>query len=238
MLAILLGGIVRFMPVVMAGFPVNDGGMFYVMVEEFKANHFLLPAFTQYNLARYSLCISALWVLCHGTDFQPVSHSGSGGGPLAAATGQHAFLAGLLSCLAIEILGISSTGCAWRPFSMDLFLNSFGWAIMGGGITRSFGLLFLFLTIAFANRLFTRTSGLHAALTALFGALAFLSHPETGMQAAAACILLWLFRGRSRQTLLWSWAVALGVVALTAPWWGTVLGISRSGPFPVSPADQ
>ena len=49
--ALLLGGIVRFMPVAMAGFPVNDGGMFYVMVEELQANHFLLPAFTQYNLA-------------------------------------------------------------------------------------------------------------------------------------------------------------------------------------------
>jgi hypothetical protein len=102
---------------------------------------------------------------------------------------------------------------------------------MGGGITRSFGLLFLFLTIAFANRLFTRTSGLHAVLTAIFGALAFLSHPETGLQAAAACILLWLFRGRSRQTLLWSAAVALGVVVLTAPWWGTVLANHGLAPF-------
>ena len=51
MLAVLLGGFVRFLPVVMAGFPVNDGGMFYVMIEELKANHFLLPAFTDYNLA-------------------------------------------------------------------------------------------------------------------------------------------------------------------------------------------
>src|SRR3990172_545537 len=51
LLALLLGGIVRFMPVFMAGFPVNDGGMFYIMVEELKAGHFLIPAFTQYNLA-------------------------------------------------------------------------------------------------------------------------------------------------------------------------------------------
>lgn len=102
---------------------------------------------------------------------------------------------------------------------------------MGGGITRSFGLLFLFLTIAFANRLFTRTSGVDAALTALFGALAFLSHPETGMQAAAACLLLWLFRGRSKQTLLWSIAVAFGVLVLSAPWWGTVLAQHGLAPF-------
>ena len=49
--ALLFGGIVRFLPVAMAGFPINDGGMFYVMVKELQANHFLLPAFTQYNLA-------------------------------------------------------------------------------------------------------------------------------------------------------------------------------------------
>ena len=51
LLAIFLGGALRVMPVAMAGFPINDGGMFYVMVKELQANHFLLPAFTQYNLA-------------------------------------------------------------------------------------------------------------------------------------------------------------------------------------------
>ena len=108
---------------------------------------------------------------------------------------------------------------------------------MGGGITRSFGLTFLFLTITFANRLYKRTSGLpaplwvHALLTAIFGALAFLSHPETGVLAASFCILLWLFRGRSKQTFLWSVAVAVGVVVLSAPWWGTVLTQHGLAPF-------
>jgi hypothetical protein len=132
--------------------------------------------------------------------------------------------------LANEILR-SPLQAALATIFYGLVPDSFGWAVMGGGITRSFGLLFLFLTIAFANRLFTRTSGRHAALTALFGALAFLSHPETGVQAAAACLLLWLFRGRSRRTLLWSVAVALGVVTLTAPWWGTVLSTHGLAPF-------
>ena len=44
-IALILGGIVRFMPVAMAGFPVNDGGMFYVMVEELKLNHFCSSCF-------------------------------------------------------------------------------------------------------------------------------------------------------------------------------------------------
>src|SRR5574341_539404 len=47
--SVLFGAVVRFAPTVMSGSPINDGGMFYVMIEGLKANHFLLPAFTSYN---------------------------------------------------------------------------------------------------------------------------------------------------------------------------------------------
>jgi len=235
MIAILLGGIVRFVPVLMAGFPVNDGGMFYVMVEELKANHFLLPTFTQYNLAGipyayppFGFYVSALVSsLFHIPALDVVRWLP----PLVNTLSLLAFY-----LMANEILR-SRTQAALATLFYGLVPDSFGWAIMGGGITRSFGLLFLFLTITYANRLFTRTSNLpvpfweHAGLTALFGTLAFLSHPETGVQAAAACILLWLFRGQSKQTMLWSVAVALGVVVLTAPWWGTVLAQHGLAPF-------
>ncbi|MFM8875993.1 MAG: hypothetical protein ACKOGC_07965, partial [Anaerolineae bacterium] len=48
-IAILLGGWFRFMPAWLAGFPVNDGGMFYTMMEELQANHFVPPLYTSYN---------------------------------------------------------------------------------------------------------------------------------------------------------------------------------------------
>lgn len=229
LLAILLGGIVRILPVFMAGFPVNDGGMFYVMVEELKANHFLLPAFTQYNLAGIPYAYSPFGfyatALISSLFRIPALDLVRWLPPLVSTLALLAFY-----LFASEILG-SRLQAALATLFYGLVPESFGWAIMGGGITRSFGLLFLFLTIAFANRLFARTSGLHAIMTALFGALAFLSHPQTGLQAAAACLLLWLFRGRSRRTLFWSSAVALGVVALTAPWWGTVLVNHGLAPF-------
>ncbi len=228
-LAITLGGIIRFIPVVMAGFPVNDGGMFYIMVEELKANHFLLPVFTQYNLANipyayppFGFYITALVSsLFHVSTLDVVQWLP----PVVSTLSLLAFY-----YFAREILHVNIQAALAALF-YGLVPDSFGWAIMGGGITRSFGLLFLFLTIAFANRLYARTTGLHAALTALFGALAFLSHPETGFQAAAACILLWLFRGRSKNTFLWSMLVAISVVVLTAPWWGTVLENHGLAPF-------
>ena len=235
MIAFLLGGTVRFMPVAMAGFPVNDGGMFYLMVEELKANHFLLPAFTQYNLADipYAYPPFGFYVtaLISSLLRLPALDVMRWLPPLVSTLSLLAFY-----LMADEILE-SRLQAALGTLFYGLMPDSFGWAIMGGGITRSFGLLFLFLTIAYANRLYTRTSSLlvplwvHAIWTAFFGALAFLSHPETGLQAAAACVLLWLFRGRSRRTLLWSVAVAAGVVMLTAPWWGTVLVQHGLAPF-------
>jgi hypothetical protein len=229
LIALLLGGIVRFIPVVLAGFPVNDGGMFYVMVDELRANHFLLPAFTQYNLADIpyayppfgfyaTALISTLFRI-------PALEVVRWLPPLVSTLSLLAFY-----LMAEKILD-SKTQASLATLFYGLVPDSFGWAIMGGGITRSFGLLFLFLTIAYADRLYTRTSGLSAALTALFGALAFLSHPETGLQAAVACVLLWLFQGHSKKTFLWSVGVALGVVVLSAPWWGTVLAEHGLAPF-------
>src|ERR1041385_8891039 len=47
--AIFLGAFMRFNPTLLAGFAINDGGMFAVMVDDLKANHYVLPAFTTYN---------------------------------------------------------------------------------------------------------------------------------------------------------------------------------------------
>lgn len=228
-IVLLLGGIVRFMPVAMAGFPVNDGGMFFVMVEELKNHHFALPAFTQYNLSDipfayppFGLYVSALLSSLLNI---PALDLVRWLPPLVSTMSLLFFY-----WMADEILD-SRLQAGLATLFYGLVSDSYGWAIMGGGITRSFGLAFLFLTITFANRLYRRTSSRHAVLTAIFGALAFLSHPETGVLAAYSCILLWLFRGRSKQTLFWSIAVALGVAGLTAPWWGAVLAKHGLAPF-------
>src|SRR5512143_1715660 len=51
LLAVCLGVFARVAPVLMAKFPINDGGMFYTMVQDLIANHFRLPAYTTYNLS-------------------------------------------------------------------------------------------------------------------------------------------------------------------------------------------
>ena len=48
-LALFLGAFLRFNPNLLATFPLNQGGMFAVMVEDLQANHYALPLFTTYN---------------------------------------------------------------------------------------------------------------------------------------------------------------------------------------------
>ena len=47
--ALLFGTLFRFFPSWLAGFPINDGGMFYTMMKDLQVNHFLPPAHTTYN---------------------------------------------------------------------------------------------------------------------------------------------------------------------------------------------
>ena len=48
-IAILFGTFVRVLPVFLAGFPINDGGMFLVMMRDLRGNGFALPMYTTYN---------------------------------------------------------------------------------------------------------------------------------------------------------------------------------------------
>src|SRR5688500_11852834 len=50
--AIVLGCVIRARPVMVADFPLNDGGLFYLMTDELRGAGYRLPAFTEYNAAR------------------------------------------------------------------------------------------------------------------------------------------------------------------------------------------
>src|SRR5687767_5953919 len=47
--ALLFGALVRFLPAILNGFPLNDGGMFHAMTQDLQVNQYLLPHFTSYN---------------------------------------------------------------------------------------------------------------------------------------------------------------------------------------------
>jgi hypothetical protein len=97
------------------------------------------------------------------------------------------------------------------------------WPVMGGGITRSFGLLFMMLMFWQAIQLFRNYQPRHLILTILFGAVTVTSHPQTAFHAVLGGLILFLFFGRSKRGVISAILIGLGVAFLSVPWWLTVL---------------
>jgi hypothetical protein len=112
-----------------------------------------------------------------------------------------------------------------------LLPRDFAWLIMGGGITRSFGLLFALLTMASTYRFYNGHKTRHFLSCILLGALTAATHPEATVHTAVAALVFYLWKDRSLKGLYLSLGIAAGIMALTAPWWGSVISRHGIDPF-------
>jgi len=227
--ALLFGAAVRFYPVAASGFPLNDGGMFYTMTRDLQANHFLLPQFTTYNFAQIPFAYPPLgfYVAAFLSTLLPVSD-------LQIAL----WLPALINALSIfifykfaEQILPTRMSAALAVIVYALSPRAFVWQVMGGGITRVFGMLFLLLMLWQATQLFKDYSRQKLALAILFGAGAVLSHPQAALHAALGGALIFAFYGRNKRGLISALITGLGVALLSLPWWGTTLARYGLEPF-------
>ncbi len=218
--ALLFGVVVRFVPAVSNGFPLNDGGMFYTMIRDLQANHYLLPQFTSYNFADIPFAYPPLgfYIAASFSSLLPVSD-------LQTLLWLPA-LVNTLSILAFYKLAgqilPSRMSAALAALVYALSSRAFVWQVMGGGITRAFGMLFLLLMLWQTVQLFREYTHKKLALTILFGACTVLSHPQTALHAALGGALIFLFYGRNKRGIISALIVGAGVALLTAPWWLTI----------------
>ncbi|MEW5938616.1 MAG: hypothetical protein AB1750_03040 [Chloroflexota bacterium] len=264
LIALLFGALVRFMPALVTRFPINDGGMFLDMTRDLQANHYLLPATTSYNGLDLPYAYPPL-----GFYLTSLLADLTRAPLLDLFTWLPALLASL-SIPAFYLFALAVLNDKLRASLATIFFaltpGAYGWHIMGGGITRSLGLIFLLLGARQVLILFrgksqnqeilesgaTKRSAkspdfapdlsensirensrtfADKALAILFCSLAVLSHPEIAIQTAGLCALAWLFFGRTKRGTLHASLVAMGVLLLTAPWWGTVLAQHGATPF-------
>jgi hypothetical protein len=232
--AILLGGLVRLMPAIMTSFPINDGGMFYTMAGELSLNGYALPALTSYNGLNLPFAYPPLGIYLASllSDF----------GRIPALT-VFLWLPALLSILAIPVFHLFARAvlqddlhAALATLFFALTPGRYDWHVMGGGVTRAAGMVFLLLASYYVFCLFKEEKLKLIPPAIFFCSLAVLSHPEVGLQTAGLCAVLWLFLGRTRRGVLGAILVVPGVILLTAPWWATV--ISRNGLTPFLSALQ
>lgn len=224
-----LGLYARLHYVLASDFPLNDGGMFYAMVRDIQRAGYALPSFTSYNDASipfayppFSFYLAALL-----DDLTPLS--------LVDVFRFLPLVTNLLTivgvfCLSRSLLP-SKAACVFAVVVFALFPRSFKWLIMGGGVSRSLGLMFAIFTIYLAHRLYARRQRALVVPTALLAALTVLSHPGVGWFLFAALALLFLCYGRDWQGVTNSMIAVVSVILLTAPWWGTVLARHGLEPF-------
>lgn len=227
--AILFGSIIRFFPGLVAGFPLNDGGMFLSMIQDLGASQYRLPEFTSYNVLGIPFAYPPLgfYIGRMISDLLNISE-------LDVLRWLPPFI-NSLSILAFyfltsDLLRSKPLGALASAF-YALTPGAFGWFVMGGGLTRSFGSLFLLLSVFFVLKMFRAGEGKTIGLAILFSGLTVLSHPEAGIHAAVTCILLWAFHGRTVKSLIHSIFVGVGVLVLTSPWWLTVISYHGLSPF-------
>jgi Dolichyl-phosphate-mannose-protein mannosyltransferase len=221
LLAIILGAFMRFNPTMLAGFAINDGGMFAVMVDDLKASNYWLPAFTTYNHLDIPFAYPPL-----GFYLGRLAADLFGLSSTEVVRWVPAFFASL-SIPAFYLLALRLLKNKYYASVSTLFFalmpRALSWFVMGGGLTRSPGQFFMLLTLATVIRLYEQNRRIDIILAGGLGGLAVMSHPEAAVHTAVSAVFLWIMLSRTRKGFINSIFVAAIVLLVTAPWWGTVI---------------
>jgi hypothetical protein len=226
---IALGVLVRALHVLSSDFPLNDGGLFYAMTQDLQQSGYRLPDFTSYNDASIPFSYPPLGFYASAlvADLTPLS-----------LEDVFRFLPLAATCLtlpAFYLLARSLLGsglvliAALAAFA--LIPRSFIWLLMGGGVTRSLGLLFAILALYAVQRLYSQRRQVYLIPATVLAGLTVLSHLETAWFLAFSTALLFVAFGRHRQGVVGSLVIMAGTLAITAPWWLTVIDRHGFDPF-------
>ena len=227
-IAILFGIFVRVLPVFLAGFPINDGGMFSVMMHDLRGNGFILPAYTTYNYINIPYAypplgfyLGALFELTGLTDLQVL---------MWLPTFFTILTVPLFYLLAKELMGDrphAALAAAFFAFAP----GNYAWLLMGGGLTRALGTVFFITSLILVHKTFQNPSWRLTGLAIVSCSLVVLSHPQAAFLTALSCLIFGIFLIRSRTAAIHAIAIALGTLLLTSPWWGSVVLQNGIAPF-------
>jgi hypothetical protein len=213
------GFVIRAARILRFDFPLNDGGLFYVMTRDLQRSHYLLPLDTAYNGAGIPYAYSPFGMYLSGV-LADVTHLSLTAifriVPLLVCTGMIV----AFYFLARDILRARAAVIA-AVLSFVLIPRSFIWLLMGGGITRSLGVLFAIIALYFVHRLYTERDTRLVVPAAIFSALTILSHLETGEFLAYSVFFFFICYGLHRQGAIASVLLGACTLVLTAPWWGS-----------------
>jgi hypothetical protein len=229
MLAVLVGAFMRFNPTLLAGFAINDGGMFSTMVDDLKTYQYALPVFTTYNHLNIPFAYPPL-----GFYLGRLASDLLGFSAAESLRWVPAFFASL-SVPAFYLVALRLLTNKYHAAISTLFFaflpRAFSTFIWGGGIARAPGQFFMLLAIAAVIRLHQENRRADIFWAGLFGGMAVMSHLEAGLHTFLSALFFWTMLSRSRTGFVNSVMVGLIVLIVSSPWWATVLHNHGAGPL-------
>lgn len=227
--AVLFGALFRLMPAWLAGFPINDGGLFHSMIADIQANRYLPPLFTSYNHAHIPFAYPPLGLYL-GALISDLFNI-----PITEIL---RWLPGIINSLCVpalyllakEILNDKLTASV-SALVFALIPHMTDWFSMGGGITRSLGGLFMLLTLVHTHKVFAHGDRKGVLPAAIFGGLTTLSHTEAPVYTIAIAVLFWLMKSRTRKGVFLGAQISLGVFILAGGWFAWIIYSHGMAPF-------
>jgi hypothetical protein len=228
-LAIALGAVLRFNPTSLAGFPINQGGMFAVMIDDLKANHFVLPAYTSFNHLNIPFAYPPFGFYIGELVSRIFSISS------VQVVRWLPALFSSFSILAFYFLARQLLQSKYHASVATLFFalmpRALSWYITGSGLTRSPGQFFLLLTLASVVRLYKENGRRDILLAGIFAGLTILSHPEAAIHMITSVVFLWAILAHSRRSFLQTTVIGIIAFVVTSPWWLAVIHYHGIGPL-------
>lgn len=219
---------VRAIYVLTAGFPLNDGGLFYVFARDIQAAGYALPEFSSYNDGTIPFAYPplAFYLAAAVDDLTPLSLLDA---IWLLPLVESVAVVGAFYLLARLVLKDHWT-VVLATLAFALVPRSFIWLIMGGGLTRALALSFAILAIHQARQACHEDRWQPAVRASVLLSLTVLTTLETASWLAITLPLFTLFPFQ-RQRLVKLAAIGLGSLALTAPWWSLIIARHGLDPF-------
>ncbi len=215
-----VGIIIRMGLILFSDFPLNDGGLFFTMVNDLVANHFKLPLFTTYNQNTIPFA------------YPPLS----------------LYLAGLLKYMGMDLFTVMRfLPVIFNLFTIPAFYSlsrkllktenealfatltfavlppAYEWLIMGGGLTRSPAYLLSILAWNQSFIFIDTHSKKDLLFTILLAGLAGLCHIEICMVIVIIILLTFVFKDKRAYWIKYGALFVCGVLIVMSPYVFTIL---------------
>lgn len=228
-LIVILGILLRLFVVLRTEFPMNQGGMFYVMTQDLINNGFKLPVYTTYNFSSIPFAYSPLGF--YVTGFLHVITNVS----ILSLMKGIPFVFSMATVLVYYVFSkrvLGSTQAALTAMLLYIFsVSGYISQVEGASITRAPALTFGLLSLIAAFDMYRHKKAHAPALTAVYLGITALFHLETAVFVVYSIAALYMVYSRTVRGGIDTIVTGVGALVVTMPWWVSVILNHGLAPF-------